>query len=116
MPRWPKMTPLTAEQRQLAADNFPLVLFAVRQLWPNPVVSMLEDDAIGEGYLALVRAARAFDPKRGIKFSSYAMPAISRQVYNAANRWRRKTFVPDIKMLIRVSQGFSRQGKHHDEE
>ncbi len=116
MPRWPKMTPLTAEQRQLAADNFPLVLFAVRKLWLNPMVSELEDDAIGEGFLALVRAARAFDPKRGIKFSSYAMPAISRQVHNAASRWKRKTFIPDLKMLIRVSQGVTRRGKHYDED
>ncbi len=109
--RWPKMPPLTAEQSQLAADNFPLVLFAVRQLWRvNPMVSLLEDDAIGEGYLALVKAARIFNPARGIKFSTYAMRAIKTEVAHAAERWSRKTFVPDLKHLYRQLNGACKKG------
>lgn len=114
--RWPKMPPLTDEQSQLAADNFPLVLFAIRQLWRrNPIVSLLEDDAIGEGFLALVKAARAFKPERGVKFNTYAMRTINNEVRKAAARWNRKTFKPDTKLLVRCVVGVRRRGKHYDE-
>lgn len=106
------MSPLTPEQSKLAADNYPLVLFAVRRLWTDPTISLLEDDAIGEGYLALVKAVRAFDPNKispktgkRVKFSTYAMPTIYSNVKSAAKRWRRKTFVPDLKLLCRTNRG-----------
>lgn len=106
MPRWPKMSPLTAEQSKLVADNYPLVLFAVRRLWRiDPEASLLEGDAIGEGYLALIKAVRKFNPERGVKFNTYAMRAIYSNVRQAARRWRRKTFVPDMNLLCRQYRG-----------
>jgi len=105
MPRWPKMSPLTAGQRQLVADNYPLVLYAVNRLWLNRSVSLLGDDAIGEGCLAICKAARSFDPSKGVKFSTYAMRAIWHEIHKAAKQWKKKTFLPEFGMLHRRYRG-----------
>lgn len=113
MPRWPKMSPLTAEQQQLVADNYPLVLYIVRRMWSKySYVSSLGSNAIDEGYLALVKAARAFDPNKisrktgnRVKFGTYALRTIHTEVLVAARKWRRDTFVPDLDLLHRQYRG-----------
>lgn len=119
MPRWPKMSPLTPEQSELVADNYPLVLYAVRKLWrSNLSVSLLGTEAIGEGYLALVKAARTFKPEwispktgKRVKFNTYALRAIYSNVKVAAKRWGRKTFVPDMGLLYRQLRARTRTNK-----
>lgn len=88
-------TPLTVRQRHLAACNVGLVFTVVFELvHSDSVVTCLgEDDAVGEGMLALCKAARGF--RRGrvgrkgreTRFSDYAGRAIKTEVRRAATRW-----------------------------
>ena len=38
------------------------------------------DDLIQIGYIGLLKAARRFDPERGLKFSTYAVPMIAGEI------------------------------------
>jgi RNA polymerase sigma factor (sigma-70 family) len=67
------------------AEHERLVHWVVRRqgLGPLPYV-----DAVHEGRIGLWRALRGYDPARGIRFSSYAVPAITRAVWAAVARER----------------------------
>jgi RNA polymerase sigma factor (sigma-70 family) len=45
------------------------------------------DDAVQEGYVALLKAAELWDPDRGPTFAGYAIRAIVNQLLDAADRW-----------------------------
>lgn len=68
---------LTDEERDFAEANMGLVGFVVGGL---EVGRGREDDAKQAGMLALMRAARGFDPSAGVRFSTYACLAIRRDV------------------------------------
>lgn len=63
----------------------PLVRWVVRrqQRWGLPF-----EEAVQAGRLALWRAVVRYDPARGTRFSSYAVPAITRAVWAAVARHR----------------------------
>ncbi len=67
------------------AEHERLVHWVVRRqdLGPLPY-----RDAVHEGRIGLWRAVRGYDPTRGIRFSSYAVPAIRRAVWAAVARER----------------------------
>lgn len=60
------------------AEHEGLVRWVVRQQWRG---ELSEADACHEGRLGLWRALRGYDPSRGTRFSSYAVPAITRAVW-----------------------------------
>jgi RNA polymerase sigma factor (sigma-70 family) len=65
-----ELRPLTEDQRRLAVRHLPLARALTRRLeslWPSE-----RDDLRSTAYMALVDAARTFDAKRGISFSTYA--------------------------------------------
>ncbi len=65
-----EIRPLTEEQRRLAVRHLPLARSLTRRvesLWPTE-----RDDIRSTAYMALVEAARNFDPERGISFSTFA--------------------------------------------
>jgi RNA polymerase sigma factor (sigma-70 family) len=68
-----------AERDKLAATCYPMVYHLARKLSLRvPVVRRRGyDDAVQDGFLGLLRAAEVFDPKRGVKFSSFACHYIS---------------------------------------
>lgn len=55
-------------QQTLVAENTRLVPHIAKEFYRGPI----PDDVIAEGYLALCFAARRYDPKRNVKYSSYA--------------------------------------------
>ena len=72
---------LTDEQRQLVEDNLGIAKIAANDLRVHCTINRLSmDDAVAEGYLALCSAARAFDPARGVKFSTYGYAAAARRI------------------------------------
>lgn len=77
---------LTEERRALVRDNVGLVGVHLRR-----VVSIRDrdrnkrnrDDLFQEGCLGLIRAAKSFDPAKGIPFRAYALARIRRAVHEA---------------------------------
>src|SRR5947209_2331829 len=47
------------------------------------------DDLVQEGCIGLLSALRAFDPGRGVKFSTFAGPAIRWSILRAQSRGRK---------------------------
>lgn len=61
--------PLTMEQRDLVSKHVRLAeKIAMKRC--NPFVA--PEDRIQDAYMGLINAARAFDPERGLEFSTYA--------------------------------------------
>jgi RNA polymerase sigma factor (sigma-70 family) len=65
---------------QALAEHARLVHWVVRRQWLG---ELSYTAAVQAGRLALWRAARGYDPRRGVAFSSYAVPAIRRAIWRA---------------------------------
>jgi RNA polymerase sigma factor for flagellar operon FliA len=57
---------------QLVRENLPLVGYLVRELFGRLPSHLSRDDLTSAGLAALAYAAKAFDPQRGVGFSSFA--------------------------------------------
>lgn len=72
---------LTAEQKKLVEDNWRLVRFVIKKYFRNGQGYPVEyEDMEQIGYLGLCKAARDYDPSRGVKFSTLATLAISNAI------------------------------------
>ncbi len=79
------MTDPSPAWHSLVTDHTRMVFFLARRMRRLGCYRRLDhDDAIGAGFLGLVKAARAFDPTRGHKFSTWAWHAIRRAISAAA--------------------------------
>ncbi|HYF74570.1 MAG TPA: sigma-70 family RNA polymerase sigma factor [Nocardioides sp.] len=65
-----------SERDQLAVQHVPLVAHLVRETMARVPSYMDRNDLHSAGLLALVQAARAFDPDRGVPFAGYASSRI----------------------------------------
>jgi RNA polymerase sigma factor FliA len=63
---------VTSEQEALIRDNMALVGHMVREMLFKVPPHVHRDDLASAGYAALVTAAQAFDPERGIPFGRFA--------------------------------------------
>jgi RNA polymerase sigma factor (sigma-70 family) len=71
--------------RKLVNDNRTLVEWTVNRYLDRHAVSGAErDDLVSWGLLGLLSAARAFDPGRGLRFSTLATLAIERSIMRGA--------------------------------
>jgi RNA polymerase sigma factor for flagellar operon FliA len=68
--------PLGSDSEQLVHDHLPLVGHLVRQLLGRVPAHVNRDDLVSAGMIALVTAARGFDPTRGTPFSRFASSRI----------------------------------------
>ena len=66
------MTPQTPAPDTLVQQTLPLVGHIVRDMLSRVPSHVSRDDLMSAGMLALVQAANAFDPERGVSFSGYA--------------------------------------------
>jgi RNA polymerase sigma factor for flagellar operon FliA len=57
---------------ELVTANLPLVGYLVSEVLARVPAHVRRDDLTSAGYLALVQAARAYDPERGVPFGRYA--------------------------------------------
>jgi RNA polymerase sigma factor (sigma-70 family) len=77
-----------AARNALAARHHGLVFALARSLARRLPPGMEPADLVQEGFLALYRAAQAFDPDLGHRFSTYATWLIWGQMSRALHRWR----------------------------
>ena len=61
---------------ELVQQALPLVGHIVREMLSRVPAHVSRDDLMSAGLLALVQAAKAFDPERGVSFSGYAATRI----------------------------------------
>lgn len=74
-----------AEVRRLVNENRTLVEWSVNRYLDRHSVSGADrDDLVSWGLLGLLAAARAFDPERGLRFSTLAALAIERSIMRGA--------------------------------
>ena|GEM_PF-3489433 len=65
---------------QALAEHEGLVHWVVRRQWRG---SLSYEEALHIGRIALWQALRHYDPRRGVAFSTYAVPAIARALWQA---------------------------------
>lgn len=68
--------PLSDEARALVTEFLPVVGYLVNEVMPRLPGHVLREDLVSAGHLALVKAARAYDPTIGVPFGSYARTRI----------------------------------------
>ncbi len=66
------------DTQRLVIENQKLVFHITKKH-----LAYYDEDLIQEGYIGLVKAAKAFDPQKGIPFSSFAGHCILNQMYMA---------------------------------
>lgn len=64
------------QTEQLVEQNLPLVGHIVRETMTRIPAHVLREDLMSAGLMALVQAARSYDPDRGVSFSGYAATRI----------------------------------------
>jgi RNA polymerase sigma factor for flagellar operon FliA len=64
------------EYERLVCDHLPLVHHLVRETLTRVPAHVTGDDLTSAGMAALVQAAHAFEPERGVKFATFASPRI----------------------------------------
>ena len=78
---------LTAEQRdQLILDHLPLLHHIVGRMALELPARLDREDLLGYGMLGLVSSSDAWDPERGLKFSTYAYPRIRGSIIDELRR------------------------------
>lgn len=65
-------SPVTDDTDELVRSSIPLVGHIVREMLGRVPAHVSRDELMSAGLLALVQAARGFDPERGVSFTSYA--------------------------------------------
>jgi RNA polymerase sigma factor (sigma-70 family) len=73
------------------AEHEPLVHWVVHRQWLGGLPYV---DAVQAGRIALWRAVRGYDPARGYRFSTYAVPAIAHAVWRTVEVERQAVAVP----------------------
>src|SRR5258708_14922590 len=79
-----------------------LVQWVVRRQWRGDLAF---DEAVQIGRIGLWHALRGYDPARGNRFSTYAVPAITHAVWAAVATPARETRDPEPRAPSRVADG-----------
>ena len=72
-------------------DNMSLVI-SIASRYLKKAKGLEIDDLIQEGYIALYRAIKTFDPSRKTKFSTYAYNVVQRSIINVVVSHNRKNW------------------------
>lgn len=69
------------KNNSLVLNNLKLINYSVGKVLPIFQLSHSWEDMYQEGFLGLCKASEKFDPKRGYKFSTYAIRCIINRIY-----------------------------------
>lgn len=99
---------LTEKQKQLAADNFPLVWWFIDQnlLRKNIIQNEEIDECAGHLIWHLCMSAENFKPEKGFKFSTYAKKGMlcgTHRYLSLKKRFREREILTDFTMVRKES-------------
>jgi RNA polymerase sigma factor for flagellar operon FliA len=89
----------TADRQALLVSHVGLVHHVARQLARRLSTEAQLDELVSAGSLGLIQAVDSFDPKRGLAFSTYAVPRI------------RGAILDELRRLDHVSRGVRRRAR-----
>jgi RNA polymerase sigma factor FliA len=98
----------TTDRDQLVIDHLPLVGYIVSDLC-NRATHLDRDELASAGQFALFQASRAFDPDRGVPFTSYARTRVSGALADElrSRDWVSRGTRKRIKETLAVSEGLA---------
>jgi RNA polymerase sigma factor for flagellar operon FliA len=98
----------TNDRDQLVIDHLPLVGYIVSDLC-NRATHLDRDDLASAGQFALFQASRAFDPDRGVPFTSYARTRVTGALADElrSRDWVSRGTRARIKETLVVSEGLA---------
>lgn len=80
------MRRLSRAHEQLIVDNMALVHFVAHRMARRLSDQVDHDEMVSAGALGLIAAARSFDPTRGSRFATYAVPHIRGAIFDELRR------------------------------
>jgi len=78
----------TEARNRIVEENLGLCYYVAVRLRHRAPPGLDVDDLVAAGVFGLMRAVERFDPSRGVKFSTYAVKAISSHIRREILRWR----------------------------
>lgn len=81
--------------KKLVESNLPFVV-KIASEFRDPAIPF--EDLLNEGNIGLIEAARRFDPRRGVRFISYAVWWIRKSILLALSRHANTVRIPDYQM------------------
>ena len=81
--------PLTTEQKQMVEDNIKLAYYMAHKFSNIPIE---KEDLIQICLEGLIAAAKVFNPEKGFKFATLAVPTIQNTIFHelrSINKWQR---------------------------
>lgn len=69
-----------AERNEMVMDNIKLVTMVTKKMYCDPRAYYDKEDMWQVGVLGLIKAVQYFDPDKGFKFSTYAVPMIQGEI------------------------------------
>src|SRR5690242_4038098 len=94
-----RRAPTAIDRQALMAQHVGLVHHVARQLARRLSTEAQLDDLVSAGSLGLIQAAEQFDPRRGLTFSTYAVPRI------------RGAILDELRRVDHVSRGVRRRAR-----
>lgn len=74
------------DKEKLVMDYLPLVKYVVDRLPVASLPQVSREDLISSGVIGLLKALESFDPSRGVKFKTYAIPRIRGAIMDELRR------------------------------
>ena len=74
------------DKEKLVMDYLPLVKYVVDRLPVTSLPQVSREDLISSGVIGLLKALESFDPSRGVKFKTYAIPRIRGAIMDELRR------------------------------
>lgn len=95
---------MKGKKEKLVTDYLPLVKYVVDRLPVSFLPQVSREDLISSGVIGLLKALESFDPSRGVKFKTYAIPRIRGAIMDELRRldWVPRSLRKKVDLLEKV--------------
>jgi RNA polymerase sigma factor for flagellar operon FliA len=99
------------DKEKLVMDYLPLVKYVVDRLPVASLPQVSREDLISSGVIGLLKALESFDPSRGVKFKTYAIPRIRGAIVDELRRldWVPRSLRKKADLLEKIHSSLERK-------